>query len=216
MSGILDLTMPFSEKTIPVPGHPPPRFEPLTSLERDGVRNTAMTLSIHTGTHIDAPSHFIHEGATIDEIPIDRFRRPGVRLDLRNMAKPGAPITLEHLKSAGFDPFETRGTILMLASGWTDQAWESEQLYETNPYLAQDAAEALAEASPSALGLDFAVDDTKPWPNHTVLLGVGVLLIENLMRLPELPRDGFGVMAFPLKLVGESGGPSRVVAELNR
>jgi len=216
MSEILDLTMPFSEKTVPVPGHPRPRFEPLTSLERDGVRNTAMTLSIHTGTHIDAPSHFIQEGATIDEIPIDRFRRPGVRLDLRNMAKPGAPITLEHLKSAGFDPSETRDTILMLASGWTDQAWESEQLYETNPYLAQDAAEALAEASPSALGLDFAVDDTEPWPNHTVLLSVGVLLIENLMRLPELPRDGFGVMAFPLKLVGENGGPSRVVVELNR
>lgn len=104
----------------------------------------------------------------------------------------------------------------MLASGWTDQAWESEQLYETNPYLAQDAAEALAEASPSALGLDFAVDDTKPWPNHTVLLSVGVLLIENLMRLPELPSEGFEVMAFPLKLVGENGGPSRVVAELNR
>jgi kynurenine formamidase len=214
--GILDLTMPFSEKTIPVPGHPYPSFEPLTSLERDGVRNTTMTVSIHTGTHIDAPSHFIEDGATIDEIPIDRFHRPGVRLDLRSMAQPEAPITLEHLKEAGFDPSEAGGTILMLASGWTDQAWESERLYETNPYLAQDAAEAIAAASPSALGLDFAVDDAKPWPNHTILLGIGVLLIENLMHLPELPKDGFGVMAFPLKLVGENGGPSRVVAELNR
>src|ERR671926_187482 len=216
MSEILDLTMPFSEKTIPVPGHPYPTFEPLTTLERDGVRNTTMTVSIHTGTHIDAPSHFIEDGPTIDEIPIDRFRRPGVRLDLREMARPGEPITLEHLRSAGFDPSETRGAILMLASGWSDQAWESERLYEANPYLGQDAAEALAEASPSALGLDFAVDDTKPWPNHTVLLGVDVLLIENLMRLPELPSEGFEVMAFPLKLVGENGGPSRVVAELNR
>lgn len=216
MSELLDLTMPFSEKTIPVPGHPRPGFEPLTSLERDGVRNTTMTISIHTGTHIDAPSHFIENGATIDEIPIDRFRRPGLRLDLRDVARPGAPITLEHLKGAGFDPSEARGTILMLASGWTDQAWESERLYETNPYLDRDAAEAIAAASPSALGLDFAVDDAKPWPNHTILLGVGVLLIENLMRLPELPRDGFEVMAFPLKLVGENGGPTRCVAELDR
>ncbi len=216
MSKILDLTMPFSEKTIPVPGHPHPRFEPLTSLEQDGVRNTTMTISIHTGTHIDAPSHFIADGAAIDEIPIDRFHRPGVRLDLTAMARPGEPITLEHLESAGFDPSESRGTILMLASGWTDQAWESERLYESNPYLAQDAAEALADASPSALGLDFAVDDAEPWPNHTILLGVGVLLIENLMRLPELPRDGFDVIAFPLRLVGENGAPARVVAELNR
>ena len=216
MSKILDLTMPFSEKTIPVPGHPHPRFEPLTSLEQDGVRNTTMTISIHTGTHIDAPSHFIADGAAIDEIPVDRFHRPGVHLDLTAMARPGEPITLEHLESAGFDPSESRGTILMLASGWTDQAWESERLYESNPYLAQDAAKALADAAPSALGLDFAVDDAEPWPNHTILLGVEVLLIENLMRLPELPRDGFDVIAFPLRLVGENGAPARVVAELGR
>ena len=216
MSRNLDLTMPFSERTIPVPGHPRPEFEPLTSLERDGVRNTTMTCSIHTGTHVDAPSHFIEDGATIDEIPIDRFHRPGVRLDLTEVAQPGEPIALEHIKSAGFDPSESRDAILMLATGWTDRAWESEKLYEMNPYLAQDAAEALAEASPSALGLDLAVDDTRPWPNHTILLGVGVLLIENLMRLPELPRDGFDVMAFPLRLVGENGGPARVVVGLGR
>ena len=214
MGELFDLTMPFSEKTVPVPGHPCPYFEELTSLERDGVRNTTMTISIHTGTHIDAPSHFIAGGAAIDEIPLDRFRRSGIRLDLRALAEPGEPITLGHLKQAGFDPSESRGAILMLASGWSDETWQSKRLYGMNPYLAQDAAEALADTSPSALGLDFAVDDTKPWPNHTILLGAGVLLIENLMRLPELPRDGFDVMAFPLRLVGENGGPTRVVAEL--
>src|SRR5688500_15887869 len=162
MSRMLDLTMPISEKTIPVPGHPCPRLEPLTTLERDGVRNTTMTISIHTGTHIDAPSHFIEDGASIDQIPIDRFRRQGLCLDLRSMAEEGSPITLGHLKSAGFEPSETEGTILMLATGWSDEAWQSERLYEANPFLAEDAAEAVAEAAPSALGLDFAVDDTKP------------------------------------------------------
>lgn len=216
MSKSVDLTMPFSEKTIPVPGHPCPRLEPLTTLEQDGVRNTLMTISIHTGTHIDAPSHFIEDGATIDEIPIERFRRPGVCLDLRELARPGEPVTLEHLERAGFDASKVEGTILMLATGWSDEAWQSERLYGANPFLAQDAASALAEAAPSALGLDFAVDDTKPWPNHTILLGAEVLLIENLMRLPELPEDGFEVTAYPLKLVGQNGGPTRVVAELGR
>src|SRR3712207_4133859 len=164
----------------------------------------------------DVCSSDLEDGATIDEIPIDRFYRPGVSLDLTGLAQPGSPITLEHLKKAGFNPSEVRDAIVMLASGWTDQAWQSEKLYETNPYLAQDAAEALADAAPSALGLDFAVDDTRPWPNHTILLGVGVLLIENLMRLTELPRDGFDVIAFPLRLVGENGAPARVIAELNR
>jgi arylformamidase len=214
-STLVDLTMPFSPRTIPVPGHPSPTFETLHTLDRDGVRNTIMCMSIHTGTHIDAPSHFIEDGASIDEVPIDRFRRPGVRLDLTD-ATPGEPIALAQLEAAGFDPGEARDAILLLATGWSDEAWRESRLYGGNPHLAADAAEAVAEAAPSALGLDFAVDAAKPWPNHTILLGADVLLIENLMGLPGLPREGFEVTAFPLRLEGENGGPTRVVAALGR
>jgi arylformamidase len=102
----------------------------------------------------------------------------------------------------------------MLATGWTDRAFETPQLYGGNPYLALDAAEAIAAAAPSAIGLDFAVDRGKPFPNHIVLLGADVLLIENLMRVPQLPADGFTVSAFPIRIAGENGAPARVVAEL--
>jgi len=212
---LIDLTMPFSSRTIPVPGHPQPVFETLHELERDGVRNTIMRISIHTGTHIDAPSHFIEDGAAIDEMALDRFHRPGVRLDLTD-APPGEPIGLDRLERAGFDAKTAKGAILLLATGWSDSAWQSEQLYGDNPFLGADAAEAVAEASPSALGLDFAVDEKKPWPNHSVLLGAEVLLIENLMGLPGLPADGYQVIAFPLRLEGENGGPARVVAAAGR
>ncbi len=211
---LVDLSMPLSERTIPVPGHPHPTFEQLTTLEGDGVRNTMMTISLHTGTHIDAPSHFIPDGQTIDQIPIERFQRPGIRLDLRQLARPRQQITLAQLEAAGFDPRPAHESILLLATGWTDEVWQTERLYGSNPFLADDAARAIAEAGPSALGLDFAVDQRKPWPNHTTLLGAGVLLIENLMRLPELPTDRFTVTAFPLRIVGENGAPARVVAEI--
>ncbi len=210
---LVDLSMPLSPKTVPVPGHPEPTFTPLHLLERDGLRNTVMSLSLHTGTHIDAPSHFIADGATIDEIPIDRFRRPGLRLDL-TASERGAAIGLPELFAAGFDPASSRDAILMLATGWADRAYETPQLYGGNPYLAPDAAEAIAAAGPSAIGLDFAVDRGKPFPNHTVLLGADVLLIENLMGLPRLPAEGFTVSAFPLRIAGENGAPTRVVAEL--
>ena len=213
MPKLADLTMPFSSRTIPVPGHPQPEFEPLHELERDGVRNTLMRISIHTGTHIDAPSHFIPDGAAIDEIEIDRFHRPGLRLDLTGAA-PGEPISLAQLEAAGFDAGAARGAILLLATGWTDRTWESERLYDDNPFLGPDAAAAVAAAAPSALGLDFAVDEQRPWPNHSVLLGAEVLLIENLMGLPALPAGDFEVIALPLRLTGENGGPSRVVAVL--
>jgi len=172
-----------------------------------------MSLSLHTATHIDAPSHFIADGAAIDEIAIDRFHRAGVRLDLTG-SEPGSEIGLQELLAAGFEPTACRGAILMLATGWTDRAFETSQLYGGNPYLALDAAEAIAAAAPSAIGLDFAVDHGRPFPNHVVLLGADVLLIENLMRLPELPPDGFTVSAFPIRITGENGAPARVVAEL--
>ena len=213
MAKLIDLTMPFSSRTIPVPGHPQPEFEPLHVIERDGLRNTIMKISLHTGTHIDAPSHFIADGKAIDEIALDRFHRRGVRLDLTGAA-PGEPITLRRLEDAGFEAATARGSILLLASGWSDRSWTTPDLYGGNPFLAEDAATAVAEAQPSALGLDFAVDEQRPWPNHTILLGAEVPLIENLMGLPQLPPDDFEVIAFPLRLEGENGGPARVVASL--
>jgi arylformamidase len=210
---LVDLSMPLSPASIPVPGHPSPAFEPLHLIERDGLRNTVVTLSLHTSTHIDAPSHFIDDGATIDEIPIDRFRRPGIRLDLTG-CQPGAPIGRSDLEGAGFEASASKDAILILASGWTDRAWTTPELYGGNPYLALDAAEAFAAAGPSAIGLDFAVDSGRPWPNHTVLLGAEVLLIENLLGIARLPPDGFTVYAFPLRVARENGSPARVVAEL--
>jgi kynurenine formamidase len=120
-------------------------------------------------THIDAPSHFIANGAAIDEIAIDRFHRPGVRLDLTG-SPPGAAIGLAELDVAGFEPAGCRGAILMLATGWTDRAFETPQLYGGNPYLALDAAEAIASAAPAAIGLDFASTAASRSPT-TVLLG---------------------------------------------
>ena len=210
---LVDLSMPLSPSSIPVPGHPSPTFEQLHLLERDGLRNTVVTLSLHTSTHIDAPSHFIADGKTIDEIPVDRFHRQGIRLDLTG-CPPGAAIGLTDLEAAGFDASSSRDAIVLLASGWTDRAWTTPELYGGNPYLAPDAAEAVAAAGPSAIGLDFAVDAGKPWPNHTVLLGAEVLLIENLVGIAALPTDGFTVYAFPLRVAGENGAPARVVAEL--
>ena len=169
---LVDLSMPLSPKTPPVPGHPEPTFAPLHLLERDGLRNTVMSLSLHTATHIDAPSHFIADGAAIDEIAIDRFHRPGVRLDLTG-SEPGAEIGLAELDAAGFEPAGCRGAILMLATGWTDRAFETPQLYGGNPYLALDAAEAIA--APSAM----------KWDGASMCVDVCRLRVTTVLRSPS-------------------------------
>jgi arylformamidase len=214
--GLIDLTMPLSARTIPFPGHPPTELEPLhASSETEGLRNTVMRSSLHTGTHFDAPSHFVAGGASIDQMPIERFWRPAVRLDLGE-TETRASIDLARLDAAGFSPAQVGEAILLLATGWTDRAWRSKRLFEDVPVLGEDAAVAIAAARPAALGLDFAVDDGPPWPNHAALLGAEVALIENLMGLRALPREGFEVIAFPQRLAGESAAPARVVASIPR
>jgi kynurenine formamidase len=213
--GLLDLTMPMSERTIPLPGHPSTELEPLHPGDGNGLRSMVMRYSVHTGTHVDAPSHSSPDGAPIDEIPIERFWRAGIRLDLDDVA-PGQPIRLEQLETAGFSPGRVSGSILLLSTGWTDRAWKSERLYEEHPFLADDASRAVAAARPTALGLDCPVDQGNPWPNHSILLGAEVLLIENLMGLDALPPDGFEVIAFPMRLTGGTGAPARVIASIPR
>lgn len=214
--GLVDLTMPMSERTIPFPGHPPTELEPLhASSETEGLHNTVMRSSLHTGTHIDAPSHFVTNGASIDQIPIERFWRPAVRLDLGE-TQAGATIDLAWLGAAGYSPTRVSETILLLATGWTDRAWQSKRLFEDMPVLGEDAAVAIAAARPAALGLDFAIDQGPPWRNHAALLGAEVALIENLMGLRALPGEGFEVVAFPQRLAGESAAPARVVASIPR
>lgn len=211
---LVDLTIPFSEQTVTVPGHPSPRFELRRTLERDNLRSTHVSMMLHCGTHIDAPYHRIADGATIDQIPLDRFHRPARKVDLTARARPGTGITLADLEHGGFDPAAGSGEILVLATGWADQQWQSPRLYAENPYLSAPAARALAAAGPSALAVDFSVDEGPPWPMHEILLGAGVVLIENLLGLPALPAEGFTIIAFPLRLVGENGSPARVVAEI--
>ena len=214
--GLIDLTMPMSARTIPFPGHPPTELEPLHSPSAtEGLRNTVMRSSLHTGTHIDAPSHFVAGGASIDQIPIERFWRPALRIDLGETA-PRTRIDLARLDAAGFSPSQAGEAILLLATGWTDRAWQSERLFEDMPMLDEDAALAIAAARPAALGLDFAVDGGAPWANHATLLGAEVALIENLMGLRALPREGFEVIAFPQRLAGVSAAPARVVASIPR
>jgi arylformamidase len=210
--GMIDLSMPLSVATTPVPGHPCPEFEPYHELERDGIRNTVMRMTLHTATHVDAPSHIVPDGLTIDAVAVDTFVGPGVRVDLRSRAKPGTPISVEDLEAGGFDPTSARGMIVVLNAGWTDAHAGTPRLYDDNPFLDANATKAVVTAAPRAIALDFAIDETKPWPNHQVALGAGIPLIENLMGLARLERSTFFLSALPLRVVGGDGAPTRAVA----
>lgn len=213
---LVDLSLTLGPEVEPVVGHPRVRYEPLTTIEKDGVNNTLATFSIHTGTHIDAPRHFFDNGTTMDQVPLDRLCGPAWICDLRPVYQPRRAFTVDDLRAGGLPEGERLDDlILVLYAGWSQGHWNQPDFYTGNPYLAEETARWLVEKRIKALALDFGVDGARPWPNHTILLGSGICLIENLIGLDQiLPRREFTMIALPVKIKDGNGGPARVVGLL--
>lgn len=215
---LIDLSITLGPEVEPVPRHPRVQAEPLTTLERDGANNTLVTFSIHCGTHIDAPLHFIPGGKTMDQIPLDRTCGKAWLCDLRGVIPMGGPerhqITVEDLHKGGLPPDGLKDVILTIFTGWAHDHWDKPDFYLGNPYLHDSTSRWLVEQGIKALAVDISVDGAKPWPNHPTFLGNDVCLIENLINLDQiLPRREFTMWALPIKM-RENGGNARVIAQL--
>lgn len=211
MSQWIDLTLPWSAECTPVPGHPRIEVKPLHTHEVDGRSNSIARFSLHTATHIDAPYHFHRDGLTIERVPLERFIAWAVLADLRALARPGEAVSADLLAQAIGD-VEVSDRIVVCFSGWTAEKWNRPDFYGNNPFLHQEAAAWLVEHRIAALALDFSVDGGPPYPNHQLLLGHGVPLIENLTNLDQITKREFLMIALPLPVAGGNGAPARVVA----
>src|SRR5205823_9797363 len=114
----LDLSQPVYDGSPNCPAHPPVRSVVLKDHPADGWRVEVLTLSNHTGSHVDAPLHKIAGGASLDEIPLERFAGGAYIADLRGI-KSSAPITIDLLKQQL--PESLRDHIVLLATGWGDK-----------------------------------------------------------------------------------------------
>jgi kynurenine formamidase len=219
MSRIVDLTATISTAT-GVIGHPPVRLEPIHTHEKHGRANTQITLSLHTGTHVDAPVHFDPRGIGVDAIALERLIGPAMKIDLRQRAKPKTAITVEDIRQApGFaEPLADH--IVVLHTGWNKAMFGKPNYYTDNPYLTTATAEWLAAQRIRALGLDTPQDkyEGEPrhgdFPVHRTFLCKGIPFIEHIDNLDRVDRDRFQLIALPIKVQGADGAPARVVAVL--
>ena len=212
---MIDLTLPWSPDCTPVPGHPRIQIEDLHTHEKDGRSNSIARFSLHTGTHVDAPYHFHPEGQTIDRVPLSCLVAPATLFDLRSQAHPGKGITTSDLWSIGLSPDEDlKDRVVVCFSGWAARMWNCPDFYSGNPFVDQSAVRWLVDREIAALGLDFSVDQGSPYPNHQLLLGRGIPLIENLTNLDRIGQREFVIAALPLPVEAGNGGPARVVALL--
>ena len=216
-AAVVDLSQPYRHGMPAVGPHGAPDFSPIVSrLNGSPFTIGRLSMSVHTGTHMDAPRHAIADGSTLDEYALDRFMGPGVVLDVRREG----PVALTAAHLAAAEPEIRPGDIVLLCFGYASRFGSAEYV-ESHPYLADDAAELLVERRVPLMGLDLQTPDLpagrRPaqfaFPAHHILLGGDCLIIENLgVGLERLLGRRVEVCAMPLPIPQADGSPVRPVA----
>lgn len=220
MLQIIDLSYPHDAST-KVPGHPAFELIPITSHEKHGRSNTGLVSSMHAGTHVDSPYHFVVGAPTIDKVPLDRLFGTIVYFELDGMIEPKSTVKIEHLKAAYPDGIPSmKDKVAIIHTGWMDKVgYGTPAYYSQNPTIDPETATWLVQQQIKCVGLDCPPDVALPGgpqhgdsPVHRTLLGAGIMIIENLINLPALNGINAYFCAMPIKLVGSDGGLTRAVA----
>lgn len=217
---VVDLTMYLEEgmQTFPTHWHP---FVEITQLGRHGLENREtrkIVLGTHTGTHIDAPRHFIPGGRTVDQLPLEQLVGPASVLDLTSFGA-GAEIGVDELTKA----LDGRSAERVLMRFDWDCHLGTMSYYNDSPFLSEEAAQWLVDKGCRLLGMDTAMPDNpkngrngpKDSPNHKILLGNGVVLLEYMVNLSSLDRPVVELVVAPLKIRDGDGAPVRAFAILD-
>jgi kynurenine formamidase len=209
-----DLTRPLHEGSDRAGRATAPALRPVMNLGEHPFAMSEMTLSSHVGTHLDAPSHFIAGGESVDAVALERVIGPGVVLEVAGEAN--TAIEAEHLAAGGPEP--RAGDIVLLRTGWEERG-ETPAYFE-HPYLAESAVAWLLERRIGMLGMDLITPEMPEavragdftWPVHNALMRADVLVLENACNLAGLARRRVEVMAAPIPVVGADGAPVRLLA----
>lgn len=202
---IWDVSMPIHREMPVWKGRDTKR--PQLNITRDfqedgsGGRETQLVMDAHTGTHIDAPLHFVYGGKTLDQIPIEQLIRKVKVIDLSNIEHVILP---EHFGDHGI----SRGDFVLLKTlNSIEPILEQEFVYISGP-----AAQALVDLGVVGVGIDaLGVERDQPdHATHMALLSAGVIIIEGL-RLGNVPAGEYLMIAAPLKVLGVEAAPARVI-----
>lgn len=213
----IDLTQILNESISVYPGTVAPIFENLNTVEEHGFAELKMTSVLHAGTHIDAPCHILKNSKSLDQYPIDKFIGNAIVINCLGRTE----IDLAFLKN--HDEKIRKINFILFYTGWQHK-WKTKAYNEDCPTLTHDAAIYLTKFSLNGIGFDsFSVDKIisadivteATMPNHYILLGHDILLIENLTNLDQLPEDVFLFQCLPINIEKADGSPVRAIATIN-
>jgi arylformamidase len=200
-----DISLNLSTDTVRWVVAPPLEVHERRRMSRgDDVNATALTVSVHAGTHLDAPFHFLPDGAGIDALPLDRFIGPAL---VHQVDDADRYITEAHVNAIPLDGvtrvlFKTRNSELL-----------KRREYDPNfVAFSLEAARALVARGVDLVGLDYlsVAHADEQVPVHRAFLDHGVVLLEGV-DLSEIRPGRYELICFPLRLRGLDGAPCRAV-----
>jgi len=218
---IIDLTLPIHDgmATRPTPWRETVEINRVARLGIEGREARRLIMGTHTGTHCNAPSHTLRDGTTVDQLPLDVLVGPARVVDLSGLKKRqilGVPDIRGRLGNVWPER-------LVLRFDWC-QYFGGLEYYTDHPFFIPQIAEWLLKTGVRLVATDLPQLDNPStgssiWSGGTVkedLLAGGVILVESLCNLRQLPHHEVNLTVLPLRIAGGDGSPARVVAEKTR
>jgi arylformamidase len=205
---IHDVTLSISPK-IPVwPGDPAVILEQVSSMDAGAHDNVSrLACGVHTGTHVDAPHHFMNDHRTVETLSLDVLVGPARVVQIPEQVK---VVTAEILEKTGIP----EGLERVLLKTRNSNMWkQGEMKFDTGFVgISADGADWLVKHAVKLIGIDYL--SVAPYrqsiPTHRTLLGVGMIILEG-MDLSMVDPGNYTLYCLPLKLVGSDGAPARVI-----
>ena len=211
---VIDLTHTISENMPVYPGTEGPKLQVANTYEKDGFKETLLTMFSHTGTHMDAPSHLFEQRTTLDSFSVEQFLGKGLVIDCSDLQE-GERITMryiEHVKEKA-----DQAQFILFYTGW-DNRWGTSSYFGEYPYITQEVAKYLIHSKKKGVGLDVIgidpISDENLIIHRKLLAENDIVIIENLTCLGEVGNELFTFCALPIKYANSDGAPIRAIAIL--
>ena len=209
---IIDLTHVMSEKMPVYPGTETPKFDPANTYEKDGFKETRISMFSHTGTHMDPPAHLFPGRTTLDAFDVSQFVGSACVIDCTDV-QAGGRMTMAHIDQNRENA--DRADFILFRTGW-DRYWGKEEYFGEYPYIDEEAAQYLISGKKKGVGLDVIGLDPIADENLTLHKKLfrenEMVIIENLTNLDKVGNGLFTLCALPLKYENADGSPIRAIA----
>lgn len=208
---LIDMTHTITPDTPVYLGDPAPAFSKLATMTADGFRTTGLSFCSHTGTHMDAPSHLLQDGRSLDQLPMSQFSGRATVLDVSGEG----PVITEAFLRSSYDAI-SRADYILFYTGWEERWGSPDYLEDTFPVPDEGAVRYLVSRALKGVGTDALSVDRFSGPQtvHTALLKGGSVILEGLCLKKVRGRKDFLFFALPMKFENADGAPVRAFADL--